>query len=136
MNTNSNDLLPISETMLIPLSARAAETYRDNPLIVDEKSAEIISKINTENKVIDGGNISTHGILARTKVTDNEVKNILAENSDATIINLGAGLYTTFMDGRATNPPRYGHWKRSIKEGGPLLFLSTLFLWKRIILMP
>ncbi len=109
MNTNSNDLLPISETMLIPLSARAAETYRDNPLIVDEKSAEIISKINTENKVIDGGNISTHGILARTKVTDNEVKNILAENSDATIINLGAGLDMRFVNPPAESPQYVAH---------------------------
>ena len=94
MRTSSNDLLPISETMLIPLSARAAETGRDNPIISDKKSVEIISKIDTANKVIDGGKVSSHGILARTKVIDDEVKKILAENPDATIINLGAGLDT------------------------------------------
>lgn len=74
MHTGSNELLPISETMLIPLSARAAETGRDNPVISDKKSVEIISKIDTVNKVIDGGKVSTHGILARTKVIDDELK--------------------------------------------------------------
>jgi len=94
MPTSSNGLMPISETMLIPLAVRAAETSRDNPVISDKKSVEIISKIDTSNKVIDGGEVSTHGILARTKVIDDEVKNILAENPDSTIINLGAGLDT------------------------------------------
>ncbi len=92
--TNSNDMLPISETLFIPLAARAAEMARDNPIISDRKSVEIISKIDTGNKVINGGEISTLGILARTKVIDDEVKNILAKNPDATIINLGAGLDT------------------------------------------
>jgi len=94
MQTSNHGLLPVSETMLIPLSARAAETSRDNLVISDKKSVEIISKIDTVNKVTDGGNISRHGILARTKVIDDEVIKILAENPGATIINLGAGLDT------------------------------------------
>ena len=55
---------------------------------------EIISRISTGNRIIDGGEISTLGILARTKVIDDEVKSILSQNPEAVIINLGAGLDT------------------------------------------
>ncbi len=91
---NTNNLLPISETLFIPLAARARETGRDNPIITDEKSAEIFKAMNLENKITDGGVISTLGILSRTKVIDNEVKAILSQDANITIINLGAGLDT------------------------------------------
>ncbi|MEA4889036.1 MAG: class I SAM-dependent methyltransferase [Clostridiaceae bacterium] len=90
---NSN-LLPISETLFIPLVARATETARDNPIISDEKSVEILKTINLEDKITDGGQISTLGILARTKIIDDEVGRILSRNANATIINLGTGLDT------------------------------------------
>lgn len=91
---NINEMMPVSETLFIPLAARAAETARVKPVVSDRKSVEIISKFDTGSKVIDGGEISTLGILARTKVIDDEVNNLLATTPDATIINLGAGLDT------------------------------------------
>lgn len=91
---NDPTILPISETLFIPLAARANETLKDNPVISDEKSAEILASIHTENKITDGGEISTHGILARTKVIDYEVSHILSQDKSSTIINLGAGLDT------------------------------------------
>lgn len=95
METESTrDLLPISETLFIPLVARAAETARDHPIISDEKSVEILKTMNLGDKITDGGQISTLGILARTKIIDDEVNHILSRNADATIINLGAGLDT------------------------------------------
>lgn len=94
MQTEKFELVPVSETLYIPLAARAAETNRDNPVITDRKSAEIISRIDTGGKITDGGNVSTHGIIARTKVIDDEVKKILEKCPDAVIINLGAGLDT------------------------------------------
>ncbi len=90
----SNNLLPISETLFIPLVARATETARDNPIISDKKSAEILKTMNLEDKITDGGTISTLGILSRTKVIDDEVKRILSQDANTTIINLGAGLDT------------------------------------------
>ncbi len=42
METKDNsNLLPVSETLFIPLAARAAETIRNNPIVSDEKSVEI-----------------------------------------------------------------------------------------------
>jgi O-methyltransferase involved in polyketide biosynthesis len=97
---NNSDLLPISETLFIPLVARATETTREKPIISDEKSSEILKTVNLNNKITDGGQISTHGILARTKIIDDEVKNFLSLDVNTTIINLGAGLDTriTRMD--------------------------------------
>lgn len=94
---NSSNLLPISETLFIPLAARAAETARDNPIISDKKSAEIIKTMNLENKITDGGPISTQGILARTKVIDDEAGRILSRNPNALVLNLGAGLDTRII---------------------------------------
>ncbi len=88
------DLSPISETLFIPLVARATETARENPIFLDEKSAEILRTLPLEDKITDGGSISTLGILSRTKIIDDEVKRILSQNANATIINLGAGLDT------------------------------------------
>jgi O-methyltransferase involved in polyketide biosynthesis len=94
---NSSNLLPISETLFIPLAARAAETVRDNPIISDIKSAEIIKTMNLDNKITDGGPVSTQGILARTKVIDDEVGRILFRNANAVVLNLGAGLDTRII---------------------------------------
>lgn len=91
---NRDSMLPISETLFIPLAARATESAKDNAIILDKKSAEIFKEINTEHMIVDGGEIATHGILARTKVIDEEVSEILSKDPNATIINLGAGLDT------------------------------------------
>ncbi len=91
---NSTNLLPISETLFIPLVARAAETARNNPVLSDKKSVEILKTINLGNKITDGGPISTLGILSRTKIIDDAVKRILLQDANTTIINLGAGLDT------------------------------------------
>ena len=83
-----------SKTLFIPLMARASEMKRNKPVIQDKKAAEIMAQIETGDIIIDGGEIATHGILARTKVIDDEINKILLEKPDITIINLGAGLDT------------------------------------------
>jgi len=84
----------ISKTLLIPLTVRALETKREKPVFHDRKAAEILAQIDVGDNIVDGGNIATHGILARTKVIDDEIKKMLLQNPDLTIINLGAGLDT------------------------------------------
>lgn len=84
----------VSKTLLIPLVARAAEAKKDNPVIYDGKAAEILEQINTEDIVVDGGEMATLGILARTKTIDDEIRTMLENTPDLTVINLGAGLDT------------------------------------------
>lgn len=84
----------ISKTLLIPLAARADEMRRESPVIQDSKAAEILSQIDVGDIMIDGGEIATLGILARTKVIDDEIGKMLLKNPDLTILNIGAGLDT------------------------------------------
>ncbi len=84
----------VSKTLFIPLAARAMEMKQSNPVIRDEKAAEIMAQVETGGVTVDGGEIATLGILARTKVIDDETRRLLSKNPDTTIINLGAGLDT------------------------------------------
>lgn len=97
MQTIKLSSLPaVSKTLLIPLAARAKETGAPSPAIRDDRSVEILAQINTEGTIIDGGNMSTHGILARTKTIDESVGKLLQQHPDSIVINLGAGLDTRF----------------------------------------
>jgi len=89
-----NIQLAMSKTLLIPLTARALELKQKNPIVYDKKAAEIFALIDIGGNTVDGGSIATHGILARTKVIDDEISKMLLQNPDLTIINLGAGLDT------------------------------------------
>lgn len=84
----------ISKTLLIPLAARASEMKRESPIVQDRKAVGILSQIDLGDIVADGGKIATHGILARTKVIDDEIRKMLMQNPELTILNLGAGLDT------------------------------------------
>jgi O-methyltransferase involved in polyketide biosynthesis len=84
----------ITETLYIPLFARANESKRNKPVIMDDKAVEIITRVDVGDMIVDGGQISTHGILARTVVIDDEVRRVLVDKPDAVIINIGAGLDT------------------------------------------
>jgi O-methyltransferase involved in polyketide biosynthesis len=84
----------VSKTLMIPLAARASEMKRSNPVVRDEKVAEILEHIHAGDVIVDGGEIAVHGILSRTKVIDDEIRKYLASNPTAVILNLGAGLDT------------------------------------------
>jgi O-methyltransferase involved in polyketide biosynthesis len=84
----------VSETLFIPLAVRASEKHKRNPIFADEKAIEIIKKMKIGDIIVDGGGISNHGILARTKVIDDEIIKINSTKHDMVIINLGAGLDT------------------------------------------
>lgn len=79
---------PVSQTLLIPLAARAQENQRKHPVISDPKAAEIFVRLDVSNTAVYGGPISTHGILARTKVIDDEIKALLARKPTMSLINL------------------------------------------------
>lgn len=93
----TDGLSKLSQTLFIPLAVRAKEAKSKQPLLEDNMAVDIFNQFDTSNIVIDGGEISTHGILARTKIIDTEVKNIITKNPHSIVINLGAGLDTRFF---------------------------------------
>ncbi len=92
-----NDLIEkgsISETLFIPLNAKAKETKDPKGVIKDPKAVEIIENSNLDLSHFDGGNITHVGIIARTEVIDQGVNEFLNKHKHGLIINIGAGLDT------------------------------------------
>ena len=96
--TNTFELGSVQKTLLLPLWGRAVETRKPNPLLVDSAAAEIIATIGYDFSTI-ARNISVITRLAwiaRSLHIDRTLKEFLERHPDATIVNLGCGLDTTF----------------------------------------
>ncbi|WP_319491623.1 class I SAM-dependent methyltransferase [uncultured Desulfobacter sp.] len=89
-------LTGISETMLIPLWARAFETDRENPIVNDPKAREMVSRIDYDFKKFQKSWLSQLGVAIRTMLLDNAILTFIRDNQDAWIVNLGAGLDTRY----------------------------------------
>ena len=90
-------LTGVPETLLIPLWARAVEKSKPNPIVIDDKAAEMISMIDYDFSWMEKSWKSQLGVAIRTMILDNAVKKFLDQNSNAVVINLGAGLDTRYI---------------------------------------
>lgn len=86
----------VSETLLIPLWARAAESIVDNPIIVDDKALEMMEHIDYDFTKFQGAWMTQVGVAVRTEILDREVRAYINKHHDATIINIGCGLDTRY----------------------------------------
>jgi O-methyltransferase involved in polyketide biosynthesis len=87
----------IQETLLMPLWGRASETKKKNPRLIDEKAVEIMKRIDYDFSEIEKTQaISLHGWVARSVYTDNMASQFIKQHPEATIVNIGCGLDTTF----------------------------------------
>ncbi len=97
----------IQETLLIPLWSRAKFSKENNPILVDSRAVDIVKKIPYNFSKIDKNfpYFLHFQNLARTKMLDTTIKEFLSNHPKATIVNLGAGLDTTFyrVDNRLLN---------------------------------
>ncbi|WP_294376109.1 class I SAM-dependent methyltransferase [uncultured Clostridium sp.] len=89
-------LTGVSETLLIPLWARASETVRSDSIIKDNKAVEMVKKIDYDFSKFENGWMSQTGVSVRTKIFDDEIKKFISKYPDAVIINIGCGLDTRF----------------------------------------
>ncbi|MFX1575207.1 MAG: class I SAM-dependent methyltransferase [Promethearchaeota archaeon] len=88
----------IQETMIGPLWVRAMLSKKYPEVLEDPKAVDILRKID-----IDFSELKEHlgrwrgiGLLARARNLDNAVKDYIKEYPQATVVNIGAGLDTTF----------------------------------------
>lgn len=93
---NVSELQEVSETLLITVYLRNLETKREDGLIKDEKSVEIVDRINYNFSKFDSELIQTI-VAIRTAIIDEVVKNFISQNPNATIVSLGTGLSTRFF---------------------------------------
>lgn len=90
------NLKGVSETLLIPLWARAVEAEYPDPIIKDEKAAEIIEEIEYDFAKLDEEWPTQISVVVRTEILDNATKVFIKKHPDAVIINIGCGLDTRF----------------------------------------
>jgi O-methyltransferase involved in polyketide biosynthesis len=81
----TTELGSVQKTLLLPLWGRAVEAAKPHPLLVDRTAVEIIATIDYDFSTI-----------ARSLHTDRTIRGFLARHPDATFVNLGCGLDTTF----------------------------------------
>ena len=97
-SSNEIQLGSVQKTLLLPLWGRAIETQKPKPLLIDNKAVSIIHSIPYDFTLI-SKNISQlvqFGWIARSIYFDNKIKEFIDVHSEATIINIGCGLDTTF----------------------------------------
>ena len=85
----------IQETALIPLAIKASETARPNARIRDEKAKEIINALGVDVSKYDPF-LSHEGVVARTVMFRDTLKDLLAKYPDAVCVNLGCGFDDKF----------------------------------------
>ena len=91
------NLSNVEETLLIPLWARAKMSREYSSLLNDSKAIEIIEHIDYDFSTIGKNPFESNLFLAaRTKQFDDKIKVYIKKYPRASIINIGAGLDTTF----------------------------------------
>ena len=88
----------VEETLLIPLWGRAKLTQEYPTLLNDQKAVELVEQMDYDFSTLDKnlgfGNNLVHAV--RAKQFDNKIRAYIAKHPRASVINLGAGLDTTF----------------------------------------
>ncbi|WP_298530743.1 class I SAM-dependent methyltransferase [uncultured Ruminococcus sp.] len=85
----------IQETALIPLAIKASETARPDARIKDVKAKEIIDTLGVDVSKYDPF-LSHEGVVARTIMYRNRLKDLIRKYPDAVYINLGCGFDDKF----------------------------------------
>ena len=79
----------VSETLLIPLWARAVETGRPDAIIRDPIALEIFESLDYDFSKFDGAWMTQTGIAIRTKILDEATSVFIRANPRTVVINLG-----------------------------------------------
>ncbi len=92
------ELGDVQKTLLLPLWGRAAETHKARPLLIDTAAATIIDRIDFDFSKM-SKNISKMTQVAwimRSLYVDATVRKFMEKYPNATVVNVGCGLDTTF----------------------------------------
>lgn len=91
-------LAGIAQTLLLPLIGRAFYSNQQNPLIYDSEAISFFNLFKKECTSLLKYCKGFYGVIwiARAYYFETEIRNFIKKYPEATIINLGAGLDTTF----------------------------------------
>ncbi len=93
------DLGAVQETLVLPLWARAREAEKEDPILRDMFARDIVAKIDYDFSKIKTGQVESHSLVwaIRAYNFDDSVRSFLESNPHAVVVNIGAGLDTTFQ---------------------------------------
>lgn len=94
----SIDLGKVQQTLLLPLWGRAHEASKKHPLLVDNAAVEIMGKLDYDFAAL-ASKISALTQMAwimRSMCVDTVVHALVEYDPEATVVNIGCGLDTTF----------------------------------------
>lgn len=86
----------VSETMLIPMYARALESRKANHVINDQAAVRMIEQLDYDFSKFDKHKMIMWGCVARAIIFDRELKKHIARHPECVCINIGCGLDTRF----------------------------------------
>ncbi|MCM1321818.1 MAG: class I SAM-dependent methyltransferase [Bacteroides sp.] len=88
------NLSDTAETMLQSFYARAQYSLSPRHKFYDAKAVEIVRKIDYDFSAAEKDRTMSGGVLARTIVFDELVKDFIAQNPECTVVNIACGLDT------------------------------------------
>ena len=94
-----------AETMLQSFYARAKYSRKKNAKFYDAKAIELVGKIDYDFSKAENDSTMSNGVIARTIVFDELVKDFINKNPDCTVVNIACGL-----DTRCYRMKGYSHW--------------------------
>lgn len=86
----------VSETLLIPLYARATETRRPEPLLRDDAAAALVERLDYDFGRIRLSDLDRTLILLRVRQFDRWTSVFLGDHPGAAVVHIGCGLDTRF----------------------------------------
>jgi O-methyltransferase involved in polyketide biosynthesis len=97
--TDAVRLGSVQKTLLLPLWGRAKETQKHTPLLIDKTAVEVTEALNYDFNLMSEhiGKFVQYGWIARSLYFDSKVKSFIQQFPEATIVNIGCGLDTTFF---------------------------------------
>lgn len=85
-----------AETMLQSFYARAKYSKNKGHKFYDAKAVELVERIDYDFSLAEGDSTMCDGVIARTLVFDELVKDFISRNPDCTVVNIACGLDTRF----------------------------------------
>lgn len=99
MNTKIKVLLgDLQKTLFMPVWARAVETKKDNPILIDNTAVDVIESVDFDFSQMSEKvpKISQIAWIARCKRFDLIVRDFIKRHPGGTIVNIGCGLDTSY----------------------------------------
>lgn len=86
----------ITETLLIPLWARAREFQEEKPIIKDEMAREMMEHIDYNFQIFENKKMPQVSIAIRTELLDKATSDFIKRHPDGAVVNIGCGLDTRY----------------------------------------